>query len=299
MDLVLTLIAAPHSGALSDDLIDRATRALHEAGAQIGETRWLAPGEACDLFFAGIPCEQADKALETCDIDADLVVQPVQGRVKKLLIADMDSTMVTGETLDELADFAGMKDRVAAITTRAMNGELDFEAALDERVALLAGMSVAMLDEAWKRVEYTGGARTLVATMRANGAYAALVSGGFDFFTHAVRQELGFDFDQANVLLTDDGKTLTGKVKKPVLDRQAKVDALQKLSAQNGITTADAIAVGDGANDLQMIALAGTGVAFHAKPSVQAQARIRINHGDLTALLYLQGYARDQFVGAV
>ncbi|RCK51754.1 phosphoserine phosphatase [Thalassospira profundimaris] len=296
MDLVLTLIVPPQSGALDDEMIDSARAALRAGGAKTAETCWLASGEACDLIFTGITPEQADKALEKCDVAADLVVQPVLGRAKKLLIADMDSTIVTGETLDELADFAGAKDRVAAITARAMNGELDFEAALDERVSLLAGMPVAMLDEAWKRVEYTGGARTLVATMRANGAYAALVSGGFDFFTNAVRRELGFDFDQANVLLTDDGKTLTGKVKKPVLDRQAKVDALQKLSAQNGITPADAIAVGDGANDLQMISLAGTGVAFHAKPSVQAQARIRINHGDLTALLYVQGYTRDQFV---
>ncbi|PKR53221.1 phosphoserine phosphatase SerB [Thalassospira marina] len=298
MDLVLTLITAPNSGALSEGMIETATAALRANGAETGEMRWLATGEACDLFFTGVTCEAAEKALENCDIAADKVVQITEGRAKKLLIADMDSTMVTGETLDELADFAGVKDRVAAITARAMNGELDFEAALDERVGLLAGMSVEMLDEAWKRVEYTGGARTLVATMRANGAFAALVSGGFDFFTSAVRRELGFDFDQANVLLTDDGKTLTGKVQKPVLDRQAKVDALEMLAAQNGITVADAIAVGDGANDLQMISLAGTGVAFHAKPSVQAQARIRINHGDLTALLYLQGYARDQFVEA-
>ena len=203
--------------------------------------------------------------------------------------------MVTGETLDELAEFAGVKDRVAAITARAMNGELDFEAALDERVGLLDGMSTDMLAEAWKTVEYTGGAKTLVATMKANGAFAALVSGGFDFFTGAVRDELGFDYDQANVLITSDGK-LTGKVQKPVLDRQAKVDALENLTAEQGITVDDAIAVGDGANDLQMISLAGTGVAFHAKPSVQEQARICINHGDLTALLYLQGYAKSDFV---
>ncbi|WP_339779795.1 phosphoserine phosphatase SerB [uncultured Thalassospira sp.] len=298
MDLVLTLITAPNSGALTCDMIEAATTTLAQAGADVGDLRWLAQDEACEIVFNGVTLQHADQALEKCNIDADKVVQPVAGRAKKLLIADMDSTVVTGETLDELADFAGVKDRVAAITARAMNGELDFEAALDERVGLLAGMATAMLDEAWKRIEYTGGARELVATMRANGAFAALVSGGFDFFTSAVRRELGFDFDQANVLLTHADNTLTGKVQKPVLDRQAKVDALEMLAAQNGITAGDAIAVGDGANDLQMISVAGTGVAFRAKPSVQKQARIRINHGDLTALLYLQGYARDQFVGA-
>ncbi|OSQ38344.1 phosphoserine phosphatase SerB [Thalassospira mesophila] len=297
MDLVLTLITAPNSGALTPDMIDKATTTLKAAGAHLGDVVWLAQDEACDIAFKGITLGQADQALEKCNIDADKVVQAATGRAKKLLIADMDSTIVTGETLDELADFAGVKDRVAAITARAMNGELDFEAAIDERVGLLAGMASAMLNEAWKRVEYTSGARELVATMRANGAFAALVSGGFDFFTSAVRRELGFDFDQANVLLTHADNTLTGKVQKPVLDRQAKVDALEMLAAQNGITAQDAIAVGDGANDLQMISIAGTGVAFHAKPSVQKQARIRINHGDLTALLYLQGYGRDQFVG--
>lgn len=297
MDLVATLIAAPKSDALRDDVIKAAVSRLEQAGASIGETTILSQGECADIAFGAIDLDRADDALgelrETSNID--VVSQIAAVRKKRLLIADMDSTIVTGETLDELADFAGVKDHVAAITTRAMNGELDFEAALDERVGLLDGMSVDMLAEAWKRVEYTGGARELVATMRANGAFAALVSGGFDFFTGAVRAELGFDFDQANVLLTKDGK-LTGKVQKPVLDRQAKVDALESLSAKMDITPAEAIAVGDGANDLQMLSLAGTGVAFHAKPSVQAQARIRINHGDLSALLFLQGYTRADFV---
>ncbi|NIZ02716.1 phosphoserine phosphatase SerB [Thalassospira lucentensis] len=295
MNLVLTLIAAPNSNALTDAIIDRAAIALTGAGALVGGVSWLANGEACDLEFEGITLDVADTTLEEAELEVDAVTQKIATRRKKLLIADMDSTMVTGETLDELAEFAGVKDRVAAITARAMNGELDFEAALDERVGLLDGMSTDMLAEAWKTVEYTGGAKTLVATMKANGAFAALVSGGFDFFTGAVRNELGFDYDQANVLITSDGK-LTGKVQKPVLDRQAKVDALENLTAEQGITVDDAIAVGDGANDLQMISLAGTGVAFHAKPSVQEQARICINHGDLTALLYLQGYAKSDFV---
>jgi len=294
MDLVLTLIAAPNSNALGDDIVARAKTVLAGAGARVGDVSWLAAGEACDIGFGGLSLDIADTALRDAALGVDAVTQTAKTRRKKLLIADMDSTMVTGETLDELAAFAGVKDRVAAITARAMNGELDFEAALDERVGLLDGMSTDMLAEAWKTVEYTGGAKTLVATMKANGVYAALVSGGFDFFTGAVRRELGFDFDQANVLITKDG-TLTGKVQKPVLDRQAKVDALEKLSAQQGVGVEDAIAVGDGANDLQMISLAGTGVAFHAKPSVQEQARICINHGDLTALLYLQGYAKSDF----
>ncbi|MDP2698354.1 phosphoserine phosphatase SerB [Thalassospira sp.] len=294
MDLVLTLITAPNSRALSADIVEQAKSVLRGSGAQIGDTDWLAVEEACDIPFGGITLVDADAVLAGAGLNADAVTQIAATRRKKLLIADMDSTMVTGETLDELAAFAGVKDHVAAITARAMNGELDFEAALDERVGLLAGMSADMLHEAWKTVEYTGGAQGLVATMKAGGAFCALVSGGFDFFTSAVRRELGFDFDQANVLITYDGK-LTGKVQKPVLDRQAKVDALEKLAAQQGITVADAIAVGDGANDLQMIELAGTGVAFHAKPSVQEKARICINHGDLTALLFLQGYRRDQF----
>ena len=295
MKLVLTLIAAPNSNALTKNVIDQAAIALTGAGALVGDVTWLADGEACDLIFDGIPLDVADTSLAEAELGVDAVTQKIATRRKKLLIADMDSTMVTGETLDELAEFAGVKERVAAITARAMNGELDFEAALDERVGLLEGMSTDMLQEAWKTVEYTGGAKTLVATMKANGAFAALVSGGFDFFTGAVRAELGFDYDQANVLIESDGK-LTGKVQKPVLDRQAKVDALEALSAQQGITVDDAIAVGDGANDLQMISLAGTGVAFHAKPSVQEQARICINHSDLTALLYLQGYSKADFV---
>ncbi|BDW97062.1 phosphoserine phosphatase SerB [Thalassospira tepidiphila] len=295
MKLVLTLIAAPNSNALTKAVIDNAAIALTGAGALVGDVTWLAEGEACDLTFDGIPLDVADTTLSEAELPVDAITQKVATRRKKLLIADMDSTIVTGETLDELAEFAGVKDRVAAITARAMNGELDFEAALDERVGLLEGMSTEMLKEAWKTVEYTGGARQLVATMKANGGFVALVSGGFDFFTGAVRAELGFDYDQANVLIEKDGK-LTGKVQKPVLDRQAKVDALETLSAQQGITVDDAIAVGDGANDLQMISLAGTGVAFHAKPSVQEQARICINHGDLTALLYLQGYAKADFV---
>ena len=295
MNLVLTLIAAPNSNALTKDVIDHAAIALTGAGALVGDLNWLAAGEAVDLSFDGITLDVADTTLAEAELPVDAVTQKAATRRKKLLIADMDSTMVTGETLDELAEFAGVKDRVAAITARAMNGELDFEAALDERVGLLEGMSTDMLQEAWKTVEYTGGAKTLVATMKANGAFAALVSGGFDFFTGAVRAELGFDYDQANVLIQADGK-LTGKVQKPVLDRQAKVDALENLSSEQGITSGDAIAVGDGANDLQMISIAGTGVAFHAKPSVQEQARICINHGDLTALLYLQGYAKSDFI---
>jgi len=201
MKLVLTLIAAPNSNALNDAVINRASIALTGAGALVGDLNWLADGEAVDLTFDGITLDVADTTLAEAELEVDAVTQKIATRRKKLLIADMDSTIVTGETLDALAAFAGVKERVAAITARAMNGELDFEEALDERVGLLTGMSTAMLQEAWKTVEYTGGAQTLVKTMKANGAFVALVSGGFDFFTGAVRAELGFDYDQANVLI--------------------------------------------------------------------------------------------------
>lgn len=294
MQYVLTLIAKPQSNGLTTDVIRSATSTLTAMGASLGALDVLAADEACDIAFDGVSLDEVDHRVSGLELPVDAVTQARAGRRKTLLIADMDSTIVRGETLDELADFAGVKDRVAAITARAMNGELDFEAAVDERVGLLAGMPVTTLDEAWKRIDYNDGARELVATMNHHGAVTALVSGGFDFFTRAVREELGFDFDQANVLLQE-GHVLTGKVRKPILDRQAKVDALHRLVIEHNLNVSNTMAVGDGANDLQMLSAAGTGVAFHAKPTVQAQARVRINHGDLTALLFLQGYRRSEF----
>jgi phosphoserine phosphatase len=290
MNAVMTLIAAPDH--LTAAAVEDAKAALTAAGAEVGAADWLSVGEAVDLPFANLELDAAQAAVTG---PFDVVVQPVNGRRKQLLVADMDSTIVTEETLDELADFAGFKEKVAAITMRAMNGELDFEAAIDERVGLLAGLDEEMLQKTWERIEYTPGAQTLVATMRAHGAKAALVSGGFDFFTGKVRAALGFDYDQANVLLTENGK-LTGKVQKPVLDKMAKVTALNGYVAELGLSVADAITVGDGANDLPMLNLAGTGVAYHAKPSVRAEAKVQVNHGDLMALLFIQGFRREEFV---
>jgi phosphoserine phosphatase len=225
----------------------------------------------------------------------DLVIQPAEGRRKKMLLADMDSTMIEQECIDELADEAGVGDRVKDITARAMNGELDFDDALTERVGLLKGLDESVIAKVLaERITLMPGGPALLATMKADGAYAALVSGGFTAFTAKVASELGFDENRANTLLVADG-TLSGDVGRPILGREAKVQALKEITARLGLTQDDVMAVGDGANDLGMLSLAGAGVALHAKPSVAAECDIRINHGDLTALLYVQGYATTDF----
>jgi len=233
-------------------------------------------------------------ALDGAAIDA--IATEAENRRKRLLVADMDSTIVTGETLDELADFAGLKPRIAAITARAMNGELDFKAALRERVAMLRGLPVDALERTWERVCLTPGARELVATMRAHGAFTALVSVGFTFFTARVAAQAGFDAHRANDLI-DDGHALTGALREPILDRDAKLAALRAFAAERGLALADTLAVGDGANDLAMLRAAGTGVAYHAKPVVAAEARARVDHGGLRALLFIQGYRANEIVG--
>ncbi|MEX0340650.1 MAG: phosphoserine phosphatase SerB, partial [Arenibacterium sp.] len=226
----------------------------------------------------------------------DLIVQPETGRKKAMLLADMDSTMIQQECIDELAAEAGVGEKVSDITARAMNGELDFEAALDERVGLLAGLPETVIDTVLaERITFMPGGRELVATMKANGAFCALVSGGFTAFTSRVAEALGFDEHRANTLLVADGK-LTGKAGRPILGRQAKIDALEDITRRLGIAEDQVMAVGDGANDLGMLGRAGSGVALHAKPSVAAACHLRINFGDLTALLYLQGYAKSEFV---
>jgi phosphoserine phosphatase len=225
----------------------------------------------------------------------DAVFVATEGRRKKLLVADMESTMIDNEMLDELADFLGLREKISAITARAMNGEIDFAGALKERVGLLKGLPLAKLDEAAKRIRYMPGGATLVATMKQHGAYCALVSGGFTHFTKLVAGRLGFDFNSANVL-THDGKGLAGTVEMPVLGKEAKLEALRHLSLSRSTATADAVAVGDGANDLPMLQEAGLGVAFHAKPAVAAAVGARLDHCDLTGLLYLQGYRRSEFV---
>jgi phosphoserine phosphatase len=230
------------------------------------------------------------------DLPIDVVVQPSGFRRKKLLLADMDSTMIEQECIDELADFAGLKAHVAKITERAMRGEIEFEPALRERVALLKGLPVSVVEEVLaKHITLTPGGPELVATMRANGAYTCLISGGFTLFTGAVAEMLGFDEHRANELIVRDGK-LTGEVKEPILGRAAKLATLIELRESFDLDDIDTLAVGDGANDLDMIQAAGLGVAYHAKPAVAATAAARIDYGDLTALLYAQGYRRDEFV---
>lgn len=286
----VTLLTNPATPALDCDTAEAVRNAW--GGSAV---RWLAAGEAVEFTVPTQPDTfwQVWGDLQARDID--MAIQPAAGRAKRMLLADMDSTMIRQECIDELADVAGVGDRVRAVTARAMNGELDFEDALRERVALLAGLDAGDIDRVLaERITHMPGGRVLVATMKARGGHAALVSGGFTAFTTAVAAALGFDEHRANTLLTADGR-LTGTVASPILGRDAKVAALHEITARLGITPADVIAVGDGANDLGMLGAAGTGVALHAKPSVQAACDIRINHGDLTALLYLQGYSRDEF----
>lgn len=261
-----------------------------------GEARWLHPGVAAEFSVPTVPGNRWEVWAGLQALRIDMVVQATDGRRKSLLIADMDSTMIQQECIDELADAAGVGAFVADITARAMNGELEFEAALRERVALLQGLPEAVITKVLHdRITLMPGGPVLLATMKAQGAHAALVSGGFTAFTSAIAARLGFDEHRANTLLIKDGK-LTGAVAEPILGKEAKLLALQDITERLGITPAKALAVGDGANDLPMLLAAGTGVALHAKPVVQARCDIRINHADLTALLYLQGYSHDDLV---
>jgi phosphoserine phosphatase len=285
----LTLVAARGAATLSAAAIARVRDAVNGDVPDI-----LAPGEAADIALPGPP----DMAVVRAALDGaaiDAIATPGEGRRKALLVADMDSTIVTGETLDELADFAGLKPRIAEITARAMNGELDFKAALRERVGMLMGLPVTALEQTWQRIRLTPGARELVATMRAHGAYTVLVSGGFSFFTSRVAALCGFDQHRSNVLL-DDGAALTGRIAEPILDRDTKLATLRDCAAKRGLPLSATIAVGDGANDLEMLRAAGLGVAFRAKPIVAAEARARVDHTDLRALLFAQGYRASDVV---
>jgi phosphoserine phosphatase len=292
---VLNVVAGPRA------IPDAAASAIHAAckrAAMAGEIDWLAPGRAFDIGFDGEPDAVRAILRETVEDDwlLDCNIVASENRRKRLLIADMDSTIIGCECVDELADMAGLKPKVAAITERAMRGELDFPTALRERVALLKGLPLEALARVYaERVRLNGGARALTATMRANGARTFLVSGGFTYFTSRVAEDAGFDEHQGNRLL-DDGKALTGKVGEPILGREAKLAALESAVASHALSFADTIAVGDGANDLSMIERAGLGVAYHAKPVVAAAAGVSVAHGDLTALLYLQGYRAGEIL---
>ncbi len=266
-------------------------------GFGVGGAKILSPGMAFDLPVAG-PEILAEARDRTADLGLDINYLPEGPRRKKLLVADMDSTIINVECLDELADMAGLKPQIAAITERAMRGELEFEDALRERVGMLKGLKLDALERTYaERVRLNPGAKSLLATMRANGAHTMLVSGGFGYFTQRVAQAAGFHAERGNTLL-DDGVALTGEVGMPILGREAKLAALEEAVAHLGIGFDDTLAVGDGANDLAMIRRAGLGVAYHAKPVVAETAGAAINHNDLTALLYLQGYSDDEIVRA-
>src|SRR6516162_7043050 len=302
MTFVATLISNPAAPSLDAAAIERARRALPSAQAPA----WLDPGIAADIPFAGSQEHKeangkralADRVRAAlAGVGADVVLQPVSGRRKRLFLTDMDSTMIGQECIDELADYAGVKPQVAAITERAMRGEIEFAPALRERVALLAGLPASVADEVISdRIRLTPGARTLVATMRQHGAYTCLVTGGFTLFAQRIAAMIGFDESRANMLEVDADDRLTGKVTEPIFGRDAKLATLIELRRRLGLAPNETLVTGDGANDLAMIEAAGLGVAYHAKPKVAQAAAARIEHGDLTALLYAQGYRREEFV---
>ncbi len=296
MDSVLTLIGDTASSAVDPALAAAAGAALAEAGAEVAPPDWLAPGIACDLAFDGVSLAVAGAAArERLDgAPLDLAAQPAAGRRKGLLVADMESTIIGQELVDELAEAAGIHDRIAAITARSMAGKIDFAGALHERVGLLAGLSVSTLDRVAARITFNPGARTLIRTLRAGGAYTALVTGGFTCFAEIVARDCGFDEMRGNTLLID-GDCLSGEVGAPILGPESKLAILRELAGRHGLNMAATAAVGDGANDLAMVRAAGLGAAYRGKPVLREAAGFRIDHGDLTALLYLQGYRRTEF----
>jgi phosphoserine phosphatase len=295
MNFVATLIAAP-AAVLDGTALDRAARALTSPGQPV----WLDPGIAADISFSG---EMGNDNRQVADhvravlagLPIDVVVQPADGRRKHLFLADMDSTMIGQECIDEMADFVGKKAEVSEVTERAMRGEIAFEPALSARVALLKGLPDTIADEVIaNRITLTPGGRTAIATMRKHGAYTALVSGGFTIFTQRIAAMIGFDESRGNILMAASGK-LTGEVAEPIFGRDAKRATLIELRTKLKLDDLDTMATGDGANDLDMISESGLGVAYHAKPAVAEAAAARITHGDLTALLYMQGYTRAEF----
>ena len=290
---ITTLISSP--GLLEPLLVKN----LHEAWGGRGDVAWLAPGEAAEFSLASIPQNQKEVWQDLQKLRIDLVVQPAAHRRKKLLLADMDSTMIRQECIDELAEKAGVGAAVKKITSSTMNGELDFTTALHKRTALLKGQPAEIIDQVLKeRIDLMPGGETLVATMRENGAYTALISGGFTSFSSVIAAKLGFNEYRSNRLLIKDG-LLTGELLPPIMDATAKVDAFDEITATLNIKDSEVLAVGDGANDLGMLLRAGMGVALHAKPCVAAECKVHVNFGDLHALLYLQGYTKAEFLSFI
>lgn len=288
MSHVITLIADPAQKKLSAEMVEEVRSFVVGEGLQVGEADWLSEGEACDIPVSGNIAVPPITGV-------DVIVQPAANRRKKLLITDMDSTIITVECIDELADMVGLKEQVSEITERAMNGELDFKQALVERVSLLKGLKEEALSQVYdERIRFMPGARELVATMRENGAHCLLVSGGFTYFTSRVKQALGFHGENANILEMEDG-ALTGTVTLPILDKDSKKQALELACKELGVSKDEAIAIGDGANDLPMLLAAGLGIAYHAKPSVRAAAKAWLDVANLRGALFAQGYRAEEF----
>ena len=295
---VCTLIADPASRDLDLADVQAVREALRAAGAEVDGHRWLAEYAACDLPYRGItPSVAGDAARRALrERPLDVAAQPETGRRKAVLVADMDSTIVTGETLDEMSEAVGLKDKIAEITRRAMNGELNFEEALRERVGMLKGLEEADVKATLDRVELSQGAQAAIATLKRHGVTCALVSGGFTAIAEPVGTWCGFDRVVANRLIIENG-ALTGQVGEPIVGKEAKLATLRDLARERGVHESAVASIGDGANDLPMLLAAGLGVAYRAKPSVKAEARFALEHGDLTGLLYLQGYGEDEFAG--
>ena len=290
MTIIITLVAREDGPPITNALVNKVRDQF-----SAGEPAWLAEGFACDLLSQG-NLEQLQKLARNSEATKvlDIFVQPTANRRKRLLLADMDSTIVTGETLDELAKHAGLKEKISEITAKAMRGELDFESALHARVSMLKGLSEDALHRTWRETQLTAGARELVQTMSAHGAHCILISGGFSFFTDRVAKKVGFHEAFANELLIEEGY-LTGFVQEPIIDRNTKLTILEEKILRLDIDRSECIAVGDGANDIPMITAAGIGVAFHAKPLVEQNAPAAVHFGDLTTLLYMQGFKKHEF----
>lgn len=294
---VLTLVASDHGEKLTPGHILRVEEILDECGVAIGDPKWLCPHEAVDLPIATLPdrAVQEKLRLHLAITKTDFFIQPIENRHKKLIIADMESTIIEQEMLDELAASLGLKDKIAAITARAMNGEMDFHTALLERVGMLRGLSEDVLERSLELMTLSDGAKTLIQTMKAGGAQCVLVSGGFTHYARVIAQKCGFDAFKANELIVEDTK-LTGQVGEHIVDKESKKETLNRLADDLGLDPSETMAIGDGANDLDMLCSAGLGIGYHPKPAVAETINNLIIHGDLTAALYAQGYKKEDWM---